>query len=429
MRIENIYIKNFKGIEEADIEAAGKSLYLIGGNATGKTSFIDAVWCGLTGKNLPEAPVTRGNKKGEIRLDLGEFTAVTQFEKNKPAKFSLELNNPGEESDKFIKSPRTYLNNRIGLLEFDIKEFFSKSPAEQVKYFAKISGIDFGDIDDEIKEIEENRLFDGRKLKEYKAKVTYYDKKDVDKEIVSVLAATQELQTINEKATTYIEGQQALNKVNERIEEITDALYKLCCEIYGDANPDQFVIHFPENLTNGLLNKRKAIELWLDDPANKPLTAEEIEAKKAALNTLEQDNKRIQEAKDGKENDDLVEKYEEQIEKYEEELAEARRKKAKRISDNITVEGLTYDMETEGFLYNGLPFDDKQINTAAQLIAGLKIGAMLLKDLKILKVDASLIDKKEFDKVLAWAEDQNIELFVELVDREAGELKIEVHEQ
>jgi hypothetical protein len=106
------------------------------------------------------------------------------------------------------------------------------------------------------------------------------------------------------------------------------------------------------------------------------------------------------------------------------EIEKLKVKKAKRISDKINIKGLEYSVNEERFLWNGLPFDPKQINTASQLISGMKIGATMLRDLKILKVDASLIDKVNFDEVLAWADDEGIELFVELVDREAAKLEI-----
>jgi hypothetical protein len=90
---------------------------------------------------------------------------------------------------------------------------------------------------------------------------------------------------------------------------------------------------------------------------------------------------------------------------------------------------LEYSIGEERFLWEGLPFDPKQTNTASQLIAGMKIGSTLLNELKILKIDASLIDKVQFDKVLEWADNEGIELFVELVDREAAKLSIIVDDE
>jgi hypothetical protein len=44
-----------------------------------------------------------------------------------------------------------------------------------------------------------------------------------------------------------------------------------------------------------------------------------------------------------------------------------------------------------------------------------------------LKIDVSLIDK-ENSKSKTWSKSEGIELFVELVDREDGSLKIEIEE-
>ena len=71
------------------------------------------------------------------------------------------------------------------------------------------------------------------------------------------------------------------------------------------------------------------------------------------------------------------------IEEQNAEVDKLKEAKSKRISDKINVEGLTYNVAGECFLWEGLPFDSNQINTAAQLIAGMKIASMMLKDLKI----------------------------------------------
>src|SRR5215216_4801960 len=116
MKVENIKIKNYKGIEEADISPEGKHVYLIGKNGSGKTSFIETVFKGLSGKDLPTEPVSKGKKTSEIRIDLGEFVAVTNFTRGKPVKFVLENKNFENKKDQYISSPRAYINSVIGVL-------------------------------------------------------------------------------------------------------------------------------------------------------------------------------------------------------------------------------------------------------------------------------------------------------------------------
>lgn len=422
MKIENIKIKNYKGIEEADISLDGKNVYLVGGNGTGKTSFIEAVFKGLSGKDLPTEPITKGKKTSEIRIDLGEFVAVTTFTRGKPNKFVLENKNFENKKDQYIASPRNYINSVIGILDFDINEFFSKSDAEQVKYFCKLSHIDFTDIDVDIKEIEESRLFDKKALVIAKSKVTHYDKKLLEKEEVSITERSKEITAAKDKKITVKKVQDGIEFRKEKIENIDSQIKALLKERNG-------IVIENDVIEKGLIHQVADGEAWLLLPENKVLTDEELKELENSFDKIEEENLKIKEAKEGKKVDDEVEKLETAIETANEDIQKKKEEKSKIISENITIEGLKYDLELEKFLYNGLPFEKEQINTASQLIAGLKIGSMLLKDLKILKIDASLVDKVEFDKVLAWANEEGIELFVELVDREGGELNIIIDEE
>ena len=422
MQIENIKIRNFKGIEEAEVDIKGKNVYLIGGNGTGKTSFIDAVWCGLTGKNLPTEPVTKGNKKGEIQIDLGDFIAITKFTKGRPAQFTLENKEYTKETERFIASPRAYLNSRVGILDFDISEFFNKSDAEQVKYFCKVSGVDFSDLDVEIEELYESRKFDKKKLGEVKAKVVYYKKEDAEKEVIDVIQMSKDIAAAKTKRETYQGIEKGIQTRKERVTQIDAQIAALLLERDGGIDP---VTSQP---VKGLKNEIIGGEDWLKNPDNKGISDEELLKLETDFDNSEKINEAIKEAQDGKKTDEEVEKLEKAIEQADKDIEKKKTEKAKRIAQNITVEGLEYDLEGERFLWNGLPFERSQINTASQLIAGVKIGSMMLKDLKILKIDASLIDKREFNKVLQWSEENKIELFVELVDREAEALQIVIDE-
>lgn len=403
MKIESINIKNFKGLEDVQKEINGQNVYLIGKNGSGKTSFIDAVWGGLTGKKLPEEPTHNGKKKGLIEIDLGDCIARTKFTKGRPTKFELERKEFEKEADKFIKSPRTYLENRIGLLNFDIDEFFAKSNLEQVRYFSKIMNVDFSDLDADLEELAESRKFDKRKLAEFEAKNTWYKKEDIERDFINVVDLSKKISDAKEKKETY-------DKIASGIKEREAKIEALRAEI--------------ETLEGQVKDGQK----WLNSDDNKPLEAEEIAKLQEELENSDELNNAKREALEAKEAEQEVENYRKMIEEQTEEIEKKRAEKAARISKNINVKGLTYDVNEERFLYEGLPFDGKQINTAAQLIAGMKIASTMLKDLKILRVDGSLIDKDNFDDVLAWSQENDIELFVELVDREGGDLQIVVNE-
>ena len=406
MKIESINIKNFKSIEAFKGDARGKNIYLIGGNGTGKSSFIQAVWLGVTGKNLPPKPVTSGAKKGLIEIDLGDYIARTKFTNGKPVVFEVENKLATTETDKFVKAPRSFMEDKIGILNFNIDEFFSKSNNEQLKYFSKIMGADFSDLDTEILENEDSRKFDKKELKTLEATLDYYDKEDLNKEEVNVVELSKKIASEREKDNNYSKVQ---NGVNERGVDVLDIKNKIA-DLQGEL----------------MIKEREILDgnAWIKDPINTPLDIIAFKSLEDSLDNVSEINKKVALAKVAKKQEEAIEILEKNIEDNNKNIEDLRAKKSKRISELISVDGLSYDTEEERFLYNGLPFDKNQINTAAQLIAGMKIGASTLKDLKILKVDASLIDKNNFEEVLTWAQKEDIELFIELVDREATKLEI-----
>lgn len=404
MKTQAINIHNFKAIKNYKGEIGGKHVYLIGGNGTGKTSFIQAVWCGLTGKDFPPEPTHNGTKKGLIEIDLGDFIARTKITKGKPVRFELENKEYTEESDRFIKSPRSYLESKIGIINFDVMDFFKKSDAEQVKYFAKIMEDDFSDIDSEIEELLESRKWDKKKLSELSSQQGYYKEEDAEKEPISVSELSKK---IEEESVKGFE----LNRIKEGIAARAKKVSEL----------EEEIRVLKEEMQKG--------SEWASQNEPLILSPQEVQELKEKRDKSEEINKTIEEAKRLKNIDEQIEHYTKIVEEATEEIQLKREEKAKRISDKINIEGLTYDVNEERFLYNGLPFDKNQQNTASQLIAGMKIASMGLKELKIAKVDASLIDKVEFEKVMQWAEENEIQLFVELVDREASKLDIIVHEE
>ena len=415
-QIKRIKIQNFKGLKAYEGEVFGNDVYLTGRNASGKTSFIDAVWLALTGKNIPPKPVTTGAKKGLIEVELADgYIVRTKLAVGKtPVQFEIENLNAVDEKDKFVKAPRTWLNERIGVIDFDVNDFFKMSDAKQVEYFCKITGVDVYEQNQQIEEMTDSRKFDKKKLIELQALNGFFNPEDAEKEFVDVVALAKEIAVLTESERLKSESWQ----------QVTDGIATR-----------EVTLKMRKNELETILNDIKRMETevkggydWLDDVKNKPIPNILLQEKETAFISSESINKRINEAKAFKQADDVIEKLETSISEATDGISAQKDAKAVIISTKINIEGLSYDVENECFLFNGLPFDKTQINTASQLIAGLKIGASLLNEVKILKIDASLIDKENFAKVQKWSGAEGIELFVELVDREAGALKIEIEE-
>lgn len=405
MHVESVNIKNFKGIESLEIELKGRNCFVMGPNGAGKTSFLDAIWCAVTGKGWPEEPVTKGKSKGLIEVDLGEHIARLKFSKGKDPVFELEAKE-ADDKTKLVKSPRTVLNEKLKVINFDVNEFLGKTGAEQVKYLCKVIGLDFTEINGQLEEALEIRKLDTKKLQALKATADFYDKALADKDLIDVVALSGQIADAAKKWETYNKGKLALTVKQERIDEVKRQI---------------------EALNNELVtceNSKEQIEVWLRADANKPLEDSDYNAMKLQLQTANQVNAGIEEAKNLRKIELEVQGLETTVEASNNAVDDLRREKAKSLKAALNVESLEYDVENEHFTWKGLPFDKNQINTADQIIAGLKIGATLLGELRILKFDGSLIDKKNFALIKEFAERENIELFVEIVDRENEVLQI-----
>lgn len=406
MKITTVTIRNFKGIEKLDIELNGKNVFVMGGNGAGKTSFLDAIWTTLTGKNLPTKVTKEGAKKGFVEVDLGDYIARLKFVKDKTPTFELEQKNVEVDpdtgnpvSDKMIKAPRTFLNDAIKIIDFDVNVFLNLTGNEKVKYLSKIIGIDFTEINGQLEEAFEQRRLDNLKLKTLKAQSNYYDKALAELEPVDVVALSKQIATETGKRndrTRVSEG------IDTRIVEKNKLLER--------------VRTLEAEIMDG--------QLWLDDSSN-AVIADEVFAKMGSdLDSANETNTKINEAREFKRIEGEVTTLENVVEALNTSIDDLKRDKAKLLSGALHVENLDYDIDNESFTWKGLPFEKTQINTADQIIAGLQIGSTLLGDLRILKFDGSLIDRENFELIKAFAEREKIELFVEVVDRENSALQI-----
>ncbi len=277
-------------------------------------------------------------------------------------------------------------------------DFFNKTDSEKLQYLSKVLNTDFSNFDADIEEEMENRKFSKKKLAELNSKVDYYNAEDAEKKEINIVELSNEIQDLNAKKTLF-DSQSA--KIKEAKE-----LYDIKKKELEDLS---------EKISKG--------DIWLKNNAPDIKKLEDLNIK---LSTANETNKTIEKAKELKSIDDEVVLLEKEISESTESIDKLRLEKSEAISKSIKIPGLTYDTEKSMFLYKGLPFERNQTNTASQLIAGLHIASHLLKDLKIAKVDASLIDTKNFNEVLKWAKSEGIELFIELVDRDATRLTIDV---
>src|ERR1044071_2011611 len=80
MRVVNLKVANFARLVAIDITPSGDVVTLTGKNMAGKSSVLNALWTALKGKDAaPRAPVRKGAKEAEIRVDLGKYIVIRKF--------------------------------------------------------------------------------------------------------------------------------------------------------------------------------------------------------------------------------------------------------------------------------------------------------------------------------------------------------------
>lgn len=148
---------------------------------------------------------------------------------------------------------------------------------------------------------------------------------------------------------------------------------------------------------------------------------------RAAIDKLDENNAKIRAAKEAKAGNDKRDKLQENIDSATETNKGLRKKKEDLVNGALKgIKGVTFDGEQ--FLLDGLPFDANQGNTASQIIAGLGIGLKMLGDVRIARFEGSLLDDEHLASVEKWAKENDVQLFIELVDRAGEALQVEIIE-
>lgn len=391
MKVDQLKIVNFQSVELVDIEPGGKSLMLLGKNGVGKSSVISAVFAALTGKT-PEKMLQDGKLSGLIEITLGDFVVKGNFnsKKNTWSSFVVETLEGAAYS-----STREFLKSKLGTIDFDVNAFLRDSPKKQIELVKKLANIDFTDLDAAYKEFFDERTFINKRVKELEAQQVTFDKELAGRDKVTIIEmniAYQRAISHNSNVSTCIKAihdrQTEITELEAKLEIAREKLTK--AEEWQKANPALDTQKYIDGIntateTNAAIDRAIAAQAKLEELMN-------IYEKQDVLNIQLQE---IQETK-------------------------------KRVLSTcaMPVPGMTFD---EDSLYiDGIPFS--QVNTAKRIIAGLQMQLPLMNEVRICGFDASQLDDDSLAKVQAWAKANDLQLFVERVERSQAGLKIEILE-
>jgi DNA repair exonuclease SbcCD ATPase subunit len=388
MKIVALVSENFKRLNSS-LVMDGKSVTVEGKNGVGKSSFIDAIWIALTGKDIPEEPIKKGEDSAKIGLTIKSDDGSQFIVERKFTKSGGTLTVRTEDSANF-KSPQKFLDDRIGKISFDPFEFVNMQPREQKKFLMELLGIDLNEIDSKKKIL----------LSEKEGITKQYT--NLVEELKKLPAITEELKEISAKEV--IDKFNKANKARDNVKENQsriDYLIKTGNEI-------------SKNIAD--LNIRlKNINEEMDERLQENLEIPEIADLETEIQKINLHNEIVKQQAVTKSKHKNLQELIEKGKNKAAELKEIEEKRLKLISSaKMPIDGLSFS--EDGLTFEGLPFTEEQLSTAKLIETGIKISIALNPALRIMRIkDGSLLDNETLEIIKKSAKDSDYQLFIEKV--------------
>lgn len=403
MKIETLSINGFKKLQQFSIDPAGKSVEIKGRNGQGKSSVIDAIWCTLTGKDVPGVPVNRESVTAKIVVGLDDgHTARLSF--SSKGNKTLVVEGPDGEP---VKAPATFLENLIGKISFDPFEFVNQPAAKQKAFLQQLLALDFSDLDsDKAFQLEQKRELDREVVSIEREAEALVDAQNVERVDVSDLVAKQ-----NERAEVIAKGRDAaaaVEKAESSVENAKASVASLEEQMASLAKRLESAKAQAATEEGKVAPLREALEDLRQKVAGMPDNSEAIRNAGETNRQADRWEKRVELVARSK-------KIKGEIDEVKAKLESIEKDRQSRIMDaKFPVPGLTFSVD--GVLFNGLPFDSGNQCQSDILRVGVAIAVAQNPTARIVRIkDGSLLDSSAKSALLAMLEENGFQAFIETV--------------
>ena len=329
---------------------------------------------------MPPKPLRNGTKKGDIKIDIGDYIVEVKITKNG------EYWNVTDKDGKPVSKPMDLLKKIVGPISFDPLALLDDDPKKLRAVLLELVGVDLDEFDTKIKALRDERTIAGRTLKNTKAlleSTPYHD--DAPKQEVSVSELTERLTIANHENSEITKNGDALDDIRRRLN-----LLKLDEKTYLDFLQSHTMVDTAK-LTEKI-NKADETNKQVRDNTEYTLREKAVEQEQ-----MDYDNRTRQ------------------IEIREAEKDEALQA-AKMPIDGLSVDedGVTYTDERDGTKPMA------QVNKAKRIEIGTAIHMAMNPELKVMFVDANAFDEETEAAIEAAVKDKDFQLFEEVVEGETG---------
>lgn len=399
MKIQKISVKNFKPISEQEMEFNGCSAIITAGNNKGKTTLLRGLIDRFRSEK-PEIVVKQGEDKGHSTMELTDGSTIEWKFTDKSESFSLTTKDGIKQTAGVLSG----IGERYFGKRFDIDKFLNSGPKAQIKELQDLVGLDFADIDNRYRIAYEGRTEANREVKRLRVLNVPKPEKVEKPDIESLKVKFQDAKKFNETQKKKLEQRNEMSIMMNDVAEIIEGTVFQELFQFAEANKLVQSIEIEED---------KNIDLIEDEifESNKQLRK---------FDSYERDLKTYQDwIKGGKEANDASEKADKRVSYIETE-------KKKMIAGANMPED--FDITEDGILYEGLPLTDSQISSSGKYIAALKLGSMVLGEVRSLHFDASVLDKNSLAEIQVWAMKNDLQLMIERPNFQGGDFKYEIVE-
>lgn len=483
-KIVKMRLENFKAIDIREMTFNGASAIITGGNNKGKTSFLRGLMDRIR-FDRPKIKVHQGQKEGsgEMVLDSGE-KFVWDFDDEGRDKLTF-ISQEGTKANVTKE-----LGAKFFPKLFDIDRFIESTPADQVKQLQRIVGLDFTDIDKRADEAYKHRYRCNEESERYRVKLSQLMKCDpvtpVDVELLNIKRREAKASQDKERARLneqYLankkknddtlaqwesdkyhidsnhdieikaweqkkmaidkgirEHNDTRNEASAVISRSQDALEILVSKGYTGSEVRNWIAELiksmPE-LKEAVYPERPVKSAYPERPETPdPMPSREeldklekvIEAIDTEILAATDNNVKAKDYKDYVEYIKEVEAAKTAAVEAEEAYQVIMREKKEMIAGANFPAGISISSEPIGVTVDGLPLDRNQLSTSKLYTAALRIAAMNLGEVRALHFDCSYLDKNSLSEVNDWAVANDLQLLIERVDANGGEIQYTIIE-
>jgi len=400
-----------------EISPQGNAILITGKNAAGKSSVLDAIMAVFCGKKYqPAKPIRDGEDHAEIIVETENYIIKRTFTAAGGGTVTVS-NAEGMKAN----SPQGLLDKIVGEIAFEPMEFFKdskdvKRQRQQRDTLMKLVGLDFADIDGEIKTMKDQRSTVKTSKDTYELEAGQIPElQEIPDELISMSELTENLTVATEWNEKQAEAKNRLEAAVRGIQTRKDLLISKLDDLEEKKQVIQELEKEAERLEKNIAGENGLQQAAIAE-REKLTEALEPLIDVASINQgIEKADYINEQVRNKKQRTELLKKSAEKSREFADlgkQMKGLDAKKAERLAAaKMPIDGLSVNEET--ILYDNIPL--AQVNVSMQLQIAVAISMALNPKLRVILMKGNDLDSASLEAVCKMAEEKDYQVWIEKV--------------